>query len=354
MTYLKNIKFLFIFLFFCISTLISINFEQNIGFSNLLMGISVGAFLTLFCTLIEKGLNRFNLLSFNAAILGAFVGFLLGKTLVKMIDFLQIPQENTLYFHLIKSSLMLSGIYLGVLFTLKNANEVCFSIPFIRIKKSKDQKKDLLLDESILSDPRIIDLASTGFIDNRWVIPTFVIDELKANLDSSNEEISTKAKRALDVYKKLESISHLNIRLTDVDFPEIEDPNEKMVRVAKFIDADIFTANTRWDQTLGEEIRMINIHSLSNALKPLMEMGKHLQIKIQRYGKEPRDKKEPRQGVGYLDDGTMVVVNGGGDFIGETIHALVLSVKHTSSGRMIFCNTLENSAYSKEDQILVK
>jgi len=84
-----------------------------------------------------------------------------------------------------------------------------------------------------------------------------------------------------------------------------------------------------------EGVRIINLHSLSNALKPLMETGEMITIKVQRYG------KEPRQGVGYLDDGTMVVINGGGSFIGEVIEAQVLSVKHTSSGRMIFCNALD-------------
>jgi uncharacterized protein YacL len=87
-----------------------------------------------------------------------------------------------------------------------------------------------------------------------------------------------------------------------------------------------------------EGITVVNLHALSNALKPLMQGGELIRIKIQRYG------KEPRQGVGYLEDGTMVVVNGGGDYIGDTIEARVLSVKHTSSGRMIFCNVAEEGA----------
>jgi uncharacterized protein YacL len=94
-----------------------------------------------------------------------------------------------------------------------------------------------------------------------------------------------------------------------------------------------------------EGITVVNIHALSNALKPLMEGGELIRIKIQRYG------KEPRQGVGYLEDGTMVVVNGGGDYIGDTIEARVLSVKHTTSGRMIFCNVAdEEGDASYEEQ----
>ena len=92
-----------------------------------------------------------------------------------------------------------------------------------------------------------------------------------------------------------------------------------------------------------EGVRIINIHALSNALKPLMQRGEVMRIKIQRHG------KEDRQGVGYLEDGTMVVVNGGGDFIGETITVHVLSVKHTTSGRMIFCNVAEDEEYGSAD-----
>ena len=90
-----------------------------------------------------------------------------------------------------------------------------------------------------------------------------------------------------------------------------------------------------------EGIKIINLHTLSNALKPLMQAGEFIKIKIQRYG------KEPRQGVGYLDDGTMVVVNGGGKFIGDVIDAQVLSVKHTSSGRMVFCNACDEENLSE-------
>jgi uncharacterized protein YacL len=108
------------------------------------------------------------------------------------------------------------------------------------------------------------------------------------------------------------------------------------------IDADLLTADiSRIEQASIEGVRIINIHTLSNALKPLTHSGETLTIKVQRYG------KEPRQGVGYLEDGTMVVINGGADFIGETIKTHVLSVKHTSSGRMIFCNALED----EEDDI---
>lgn len=333
---IKNSKLLLNFLFFSIPLLISMNFTENFFYNNLLFSLVNGGILVAFCYLCENALRKTNLLSFNATVLGAFVGFLLGRVLVNLFDFLM-PTEIELA-PFIKTSLMLIGIYFGVILTIKSANEITFSIPFVRFQQKTDKKKDLLLDASVLSDPRIIDLVATGLVDNHLVIPRFVLNDIKKMMESSDEPMNAKAKRSLEVYKKLESYPNLNIRLTDSEFSNIEDVNEKMIRSARLIDANILTADmSRIQISEIEGIKIINIHSLSNALKPLMQMGEHLLIKIQRYG------KEPRQGVGYLDDGTMVVVNGGGDFIGQSIHVTVLSVKHTSSGRMIFCNTIENN-----------
>ena len=131
----------------------------------------------------------------------------------------------------------------------------------------------------------------------------------------------------------------LNVRFNETDFPEISEHTGKLVKLARLTNANLITAEMNQVETSAVEgVKIININRLSNAIKPLTQSGESITIKIQRYG------KEARQGVGYLDDGTMVVVNGGGDYIGETIKAQVLSVKHTSSGRMIFCNTRESAA----------
>ena len=129
------------------------------------------------------------------------------------------------------------------------------------------------------------------------------------------------------------------MRFSETDFQEFKDPISKLVHLARIIEANIITTDiNRIQQSMIEGVRVINLHSLSNALKPLTQSGEFLTIKIQRYG------KEARQGVGYLDDGTMVVVNGGADYIGEVIKTQVLSVKHTSSGRIIFCNAYEEAS----------
>ncbi len=170
-----------------------------------------------------------------------------------------------------------------------------------------------------------------------------MIKELYASAEIGDEITKSKARRSLEVIKKLEAVPGLELRFNDTDFPDVKDTQGKLVRLARLLDANLLTADiSRIQMASIEGIRVINIHTLSNALKPLMQAGEFIKIKIQRYG------KEPRQGVGYLDDGTMVVVNGGGNYIGETIDAKVLSVKHTTSGRMIFCNAMDEENLSDE------
>ncbi len=306
------------------------------GFIGVGLGVVFGFLLFGFDTLFK----RFNLRSFNVAVIGIFFGYLMGQALVLIFQaILEISTLSTVspqILEIIKIALFLFGIYLGTIMTMRSSDEIYVSIPFIKFAPTAQKKRDLLVDLSILADARILDISSTGLFDNILIIPRFVIKELYAQAEVGDEMNKTKARRALDVIKKLEGVPGLDVRFNDTDFPDVRELTAKMIRLARLLDANILTADISKIQMASlEGVRIINIHTLSNALKPLMQTGELIKIKIQRYG------KEPRQGVGYLEDGTMVVVNGGGDFIGETIQAQVLSVKHTTSGRMIFCNAFD-------------
>ncbi len=309
--------------------------------ANLLTGVGLGALLGLALIGFDLLFKRFNLRSFNIAIVGLFIGYLMGQALVLILSaVLEISAAsvhlNAQTLEVIEIALFLFGIYLGTLMTLRSADELYVSIPFVKFTPTAHKKKDLIIDASVLSDARIIDLAATGLLDHHLVLPRFQMKELYAQAEVGDEQTKIKAKRSLEVAKKLESIPDLDLRYNDTDFPDVKDHMGKMIRLARLIDANILTADiSRVQMAAIEGVKFVNLHALSNALKPLMQAGEHIKIKIQRYG------KEPRQGVGYLDDGTMVVVNGGGQFIGEIIDAQVLSVKHTTSGRMIFCNALD-------------
>lgn len=339
-----RIFFVILSIFFITTYMISVP-TGSIGF-NALIGVVVGFIFGLMLIGFDIVFRKFNLRSFNIAIIGIFIGYLMGQALVLIFDaILDISsisialQPQTL--EIIKIALFLFGTYLGTIMTLRASDELYVSIPFVKFAPTSHKKKDLLVDVSVLADARIIDMAATGLLDHQLVIPRFLIKELYAQSEIGDEISKSKARRCLDVIKKLEGVAGLELRFNDTDFPEVKDTIGKMIRLARLLDANILTADiSRVQMASIEGIRIINVHSLSNALKPLMQTGEYIKIKIQRYG------KEPRQGVGYLDDGTMVVVNGGGNYIGETIDAQVLSVKHTTSGRMIFCNACDDETLS--------
>ena len=308
--------------------------------AGLLTGVLSGLGLTAVLVGFDTVFRRFNLRSFNIAVVGLFIGYLMGQALVlifdAVLDFTTVSQQlGPQTIEIIKICLFLFGLYLGTLMTLKSSDEIYVSIPFIKFAPTSQQKKDLLLDSSSVADARLIDFCSTHLLDHQLILPRFIVKELYEISETGDEQEKAKAMRALDVIKKLEGMSHLSMRYNDTDFPETKDQLGKLIRLARLLDANVMTSDiSRIEVATVEGVQFVNMHNVSNALKPLMQAGEHISIKIQRPG------KEPRQGVGYLEDGTMVVVNGGGDFIGEVIEAQVLSVKHTSSGRMIFCNAM--------------
>lgn len=320
--------------------------------SNLATGAGIGVVLGLALIGFDLLFKRFNLRAFNIAIIGLFVGYLMGQALVLILSAILDISSASIHLQpksleVIKIALFLFGVYLGTLMTLRAADELYVSVPFVKFTPTAHKKKDLIIDQSVLSDARVIDVASSGIFDHHLVLPRFLVKDLYIQAEVQDEAVRAKAKRSLEIVKKLETMAELDLRYSDTDFPDIKDPMSKMIRLARLLDANILTADiSRVQMAAIEGVRVINLHILSNALKPLMQAGEHIKIKIQRYG------KEPRQGVGYLEDGTMVVVNGGGEYIGEIIDAKVLSVKHTTSGRMIFCNAQdeEGGYHSYDDE----
>ncbi len=337
--------------FFFICILLAITYSTAIlpghfNVENVAIGFLSGTLFSGILWACDLAIKNFNLRQFNLVTLGLFFGYLMGLIISTTLS--QVFMLNTLMsfekLAAITSGIFLFTCYLGVILTIRAAEEIHLSIPFVRFRPTHQKKKDILLDISILTDPRIIDLATSGLLDHHLIFPRFALKELYYLADNSDENIKAKARKSLDVIKKLESIPHLSLRYVDNDFPEIKDINAKLTYLARALDANIITADINRVQISDiEGIRVININFLSNALKPITTAGECLNIKIQRYG------KEPRQGVGYLDDGTMVVVNGGAEFIGEVIRTQVLSVKHTSSGRMIFCNAAEDKILSEQE-----
>lgn len=344
-----RVFFVILSLFFMTSFMVTL--PNGPLLQKILIGLGVGFLFSSVLFSIELFFRRFNLKAFNTVVLGLFAGYLLGLALaailgsiIDMSHMKEALQPQTL--SLLKVSCFLFGTYLGTFLTVHFADQIPISIPLVKVSSSPTRKKDLIIDSTALCDARILDLAATGLVDNTLIMPKFLIKELYTLSEIGDEAHKSKARRCIETMKRLEAIPHLGLRIEDTEFTDTSDPFSLLLRLARLNDANILTADISQAQIPAVEgIKIINLHSLSNALKPLMQAGESLKIKVQRSG------KEPNQGVGYLEDGTMVVVNGGGDYIGECIEVQVLSVKHTSSGRMIFCNTMEDMSALKGNRI---
>lgn len=339
--------------FFLLSVLIITAFVANsnldfLSSNRVLLGLLIGMIFTVLVALLGKLFERVQLRLFNLATLGIFCGYLMGQALLliysNVVDTMAIAIDPTTN-GLIHTLVLLATIYVSTLLTARSAEEIAFSIPFVQFTHEAKKKRDILLDSSVLLDSRIIDVVASGLIDHYVVIPRFTLHELHMQCESEDETIKSKAKRSLEVVRKMECMPALGLRVTDSDPSDCKDSTAKLIRTARILEANILTADiSRIQQSEIEGVRVINIHTLANSLRPVTQAGEYIHIKIQRYG------KEPRQGVGYLEDGTMVVINGGAEFIGDTIRARVLSVKHTCSGRMIFCNTTEEWSNDSQEE----
>lgn len=332
-------------IFFCLAVFIGFSYgilvSEEYSFLIMFLGMICGAAFGIVLIGADILFRKCNLRTLNLAIIGLFLGFLLSEAIFMILGTLFSILPATISPHsllTLKAAILLSAVYIAMMMTSRAAEEFYVSLPFVKFSPTSLQKKDIVLDGSLLNDTRLIDLAVSGLLDHHLIIPRFLITELYDLSERGDEHQKVRAKRCLEVIKKLENIPSLGIRFNNTDFPEIKDLQEKLIKLARFLDCNLLTLDmSQIQQSQIEDVRIIKFQSLCNAMKPLSQTGEFLVIKIQRYG------KEPRQGVGYLDDGTMVVVNGGAEFIGETIKVQVLSVKHTSSGRMIFCNALDET-----------
>lgn len=188
---------------------------------------------------------------------------------------------------------------------------------------------------SILEDGRIVDLVRLGLFEGQLFVPSFLSKELKIQSENSDDFIRNRARKALDSLKRLETVSQYGIQYKDVYAPDALELSEKILFLSKAEQMTILTNESALrieDQNQGQ---FLSIETIASALKPPIPKGENLSIKIQRLG------KEPRQGIGYLEDGTMVVVNGGGDYLGRMVRTQVLSQKYSTSGKIVFCNVRE-------------
>ncbi len=197
----------------------------------------------------------------------------------------------------------------------------------------------VLLDTSVIIDGRIADISQTGFIEGTMLVPRFILDELQYIADSPDTLRRNRGRRGLDMLNKLQKESVVPIRITDMDVEDIRDVDGKLVKLARTLRCPIVTNDYNLNRVAElQGVRVLNINELANAVKAVFLPGESLRLHILQEG------KEPGQGVGYLDDGTMVVVENGRQYIGSSINVIVTRVLQTVAGRMIFARPEEKGS----------
>ena len=201
----------------------------------------------------------------------------------------------------------------------------------------------LVVDTSALIDGRIADIVQAGFITGSLIIPRFVLDELHHIADSYDATRRIRGRRGLEVLNRLQNELDIHVEISEVDLKDIPDVDSKLVRLCKLLNCPIITNDFNLNQVAKiQSLQVLNINDLANAVRPVVMPGEELVVRIIQEG------KEPSQGVGFLDDGTMIVVEDGRHFINSELTVVVTRVLQTSAGRMIFAHLKTNGAQKPE------
>ena len=301
-----------------------------------LWGLLGGLLLAGLTVLIE---DRLKMIPFKN-LLGSVFGLILGVIIANLIS-------NAFLSNLLNHQQIILSIYAGLYGVLgyiglrvgfKKGEELhlpgwkTFSKSIPRSENSK------ILDTSVIIDGRIADITETGFVEGTLLIPQFVLGELQHIADSSDSIKRTRGKRGLEILRHIQKQVNVDVRIVDTDYPSVKEVDAKLIELAKEVHGKIVTNDSNLNKVAElQGIEVLNINELANSLKPVVLPGEEMNVKILKEG------KEMGQGVAYLDDGTMIVVDNGKKQMGRTVDVVVTSVLQTPAGRMIFARLKEEA-----------
>jgi uncharacterized protein YacL len=303
---------------------------------------------------------RRKLAIFSGTILGLLVGAAVAYGLSFVVQFVidqfkdanphaLLNEQYVALAYFVKSIVGIVCSYLAISFILQTKDDFRFIIPYVEFAKQSKGAKPIILDTSVLIDGRIADIAATGVMEERMIVPNFVLEELQAVADSADKLKRNRGRRGLDVLARLRSDKQLDVILYESQRFDTQDSTEtvdqKLVRLAKELNGRVVTNDHNLNKVAKvSNVDVININDLSQALKPVILPGESMTVHISRAG------EEPGQGVGYLEDGTMVVVEHARQFQGEDIEFTVTRAHQTSAGRMIFGRPTDEGVPSRRSR----
>ncbi|MDO8426298.1 MAG: PIN domain-containing protein [Deltaproteobacteria bacterium] len=269
---------------------------------------------------------------------GGAVGLITGLIVANLLTYPLMINNDNRYLEL--SAYLLANCvigYLGLSIGMKKGDE--FDGDFLKgpSSQAKSKSSGLIIDTSVIIDGRIAEVCETGFLDGELIVPQFVLQELQYIADSPDPVKRARGKRGLDVLKSIQSSKKVDVSITERDFPDIREVDSKLVALAKELHGKIVTNDANLNKVAElHGVNVLNLNKLATAMKPVVLPGEVMNILVLKEG------KEHGQGVGYLEDGTMVVIDNAREHLGKSIDVSITSVLQTTGGRMIFSKVKED------------
>ncbi|MEE9197448.1 MAG: PIN domain-containing protein [bacterium] len=306
---------------------------RYLGPEGLITGTGVGLFAGVLICVLERTLSRVQ----PRRLVGGFVGLLMGLITARLAlaALSGWPGQDPLAQFVVRALIFFIGGYLGLMLGVAKSREI--EIPGLdRSGEDGGPETTKILDTSVIIDGRIADICEAGFLEGSLIIPQFVLKELQQIADSPDSLKRNRGRRGLDILQRMQKNMEIDIQFLDQDFPKIKEVDAKIVALAQELSAKVLTNDFNLNKVAElQGVGVLNINQLANAVKPVVLPGEMMNVYILKEG------KEAGQGVAYLDDGTMVVVDNARRFIGKTIDVSVTSVLQTTAGRMIFTRPKE-------------
>ncbi len=299
-----------------------------------IVGAAIGLFAAGFLMLGEMLMQKISTRNLSAGLVGLVFGIFMSWILMAVVKLIPMETEVLLSIHIV---ITLIFCYLGMVIAMRGKDEFSLIIPYVKFERRDQAEQMVILDTSVIIDGRIADICQTKFVSGRLIIPRFVLKELQQIADSQDSLKRNRGRRGLDILNKMQKNPSTDIKIADEDFPEITEVDAKLIKMAIVIGGKIVTNDDNLNKIAElQGVVVLNINDLANALRPVVLPGEIMQIRITKEG------KEYNQGIAYLDDGTMVVVDNARYLIGQNLKAVVTSVLQTSAGRMIFAKVDES------------
>jgi uncharacterized protein YacL len=287
-----------------------------------------GLLLGILVVVFEWRMRDLSVTHMLGAVLGAALGLALARMLVAALFWTNTAEPRMAFLHAL---VVLVLTYLGVLIGGRRGEWLEPARLVTLFRAAGPQRRYKILDTSVIIDGRIADICETGFIDGTLLIPQFVLKELQLVADSADSLKRNRGRRGLDILQKIQKMSGIEVMISDLDYPEVREVDLKLIELARTLQGKIVTNDFNLNKVAQlRGVDVLNINELANSLKPVVLPGEIMKVFILKEG------KEYNQGVAYLDDGTMVVVDNARKMISKTIDVVVTSVLQTTAGKMIF------------------